>query len=102
MITLTVKDIAGNDVLVEKELAHVSVQDGQIACFLSEIEYMAIPLTRNSLYRVTLTSGDAVTLDNQICEYMTRQFNVSAYVDESDGQTKEGVTNNNLIFRLFG
>lgn len=100
MITLTVKDIAGNDVLVEKELAHVSVQDGQIACFLSEIEYMAIPLTRNGLYRVTLTSGDAVTLDNQICEYMTRQFNVSTYVDD-EGQTKEGVTNNNLIFRLF-
>ena len=101
MITLTVKDIAGNDVLVEKELAHVSVQDGQIACFLSEIEYMAIPLVRNNLYRVSITSGEATTLNNQICEYMTRQFNVSAYVDEVDGQTKEGVTNNNLIFRLF-
>ena len=100
MITLTVKDIAGNDVLVEKELSHTSIQDGQVACFLVELEYQAIPLVRNNLYRVTITSGDVTTLNNQICEYMTRQFNVSTYVD-NEGHTKEGVTNNNLIFRLF-
>ncbi|MGP1507250.1 MAG: hypothetical protein ACTTJW_00010 [Sphaerochaeta sp.] len=100
MITLSIKNIEGNETLIEKELSHTSIQDGQVACFLAELEYQAIPLVRNNLYRVTITSGEATTLNNQICEYMTRQFNVSSYVDD-EGQTKEGVTNNNLIFRLF-
>lgn len=100
MITLTVKDITGETVLLEKQLSHTSIQDGQVACFLQEIEYAAIPLSKNALYKASVAHDGTVALAEQTVEFLGRQFNISTW--ERDGETLEGVTNNTLLFRLFG
>lgn len=101
MLLLKVKDFATGEVIWERGLSHMAVQDTQLSCFLEETTYEAVPFSRGALYKVEVESDDpGWIVAEQPGEFVIRQFNVSSWTQ--DGETKEGVTNNSVAFRLFG
>lgn len=102
MTTLTIKRFLTDEIVCTKECSYITVQNKQFSGFLNETQYIALPLTKGTLYKISVLSSDSeiLSLNDEPAEFLDRQFNIATYKD-NNGLTHEGVTDNTIAFRLF-